>query len=80
MAKTTREREDDERAARLEQMRAQIESGDLTIRQMTAEERARWDDHSAAADRQATPDDRARREAARRTRARRDEMRKRDES
>jgi hypothetical protein len=76
MAKTARDRQDDERQARLQNVSAQIASGDLTIRQMTAAERAHWDKRSAAADSQATPEERARRDAARRTRARRNEMRK----
>jgi hypothetical protein len=75
MAKTARERDDDARRERLEHMREQIESGDLTVRQMTPEERARWDEHSAASEQQATPEERSRRDAARRKRARIAEMR-----
>ena len=65
MAKTTREREEDAREGRLEHIRDQVASGDLVVRQMTDSERAHWDDHSAAADRQATPEERTRRDAAR---------------
>jgi hypothetical protein len=72
MAKTTREREQDEREKRLEHMRDQVSSGDLVVRQMTDSERAQWDDHSAASDRQATPEQRTRRDAARKKRSDRD--------
>jgi hypothetical protein len=65
MAKTTREREEEAREGRLEHIRDQVSSGDLVVRQMTDSERARWDDHSAASDRQATPEQRTRRDAAR---------------
>jgi hypothetical protein len=70
MAQTSRERENDAREARLEHMRAQIASGDLTVRQMTPQERAHWDKRSKDADSRATPDERVRRDAARRARAR----------
>jgi hypothetical protein len=73
MAKTTREREDDAREARLEHMRDQVSSGELRVRQMTDAERAQWDDHSAASDRQATPEERARRDAALKKRRNRNE-------
>ena len=68
MAKTTREREGDARAGRLEHFRDQVSSGELIVRQMTDSERAHWDDHSATSDRQATPDQRTRRDAARKNR------------
>jgi hypothetical protein len=68
MAKTTREREEDARAGRLEHFRDQVSSGELVVRQMTDSERAHWDDHSAASDRQATPEERTRRDAARKKR------------
>ena len=82
MAKTTRERDDDARRERLEHMREQIASGALTVRQMTPEERRRWNEHSAESERQATPEERSRRGAARKRRARIEEMRERggDES
>jgi hypothetical protein len=76
MAKTHREREDDKRDQRLETMRRQIASGDLTVRQMTPEERARWDEHSAASARHMAPEESARRKAALKKRARVEEMRK----
>ena len=72
MAKTTREREEDAREGRLEHMRDQVSSGELVVRQMTDSERAHWDDQSAAADRQATPEERTRRDAARKRRRDRD--------
>lgn len=70
MAKGSREREDDKRDERLENMREQIASGDLTVRQMTPEERARWDEHAAASTRHMGPEERARRSAAEQKRAR----------
>ena len=39
--KTTRERAEEKREAKLEQVREQVESGSLVIRQMTADEAAR---------------------------------------
>ena len=72
MAKTRHEREDDAREGLLEHIRDQVSSGELVVRQMTDSERAHWDDHSAASDRQATPEERTRRDAARRKRRDRD--------
>jgi hypothetical protein len=68
MAKTRHEREEDAREGRLEHIRDQVSSGELVVRQMTDSERAHWDDHSAASDRQATPEERTRRDAARKKR------------
>jgi hypothetical protein len=68
MAKTSRERQEDAREKRLEHMREQILSGDLVVRQMTASERKRWEDRSAASDRHATRQERARRDAVRKKR------------
>jgi hypothetical protein len=65
MARTRTEREDDERQERLEHMRQQVSSGELVVRQMTASERKRWDEHSAAVDGCATPEERTRRATAR---------------
>ena len=65
MAKTRGEREEDAREGLLEHIRDQVSSGELVVRQMTDAERTRWDDHSAASDRQATPEERKRRDAAR---------------
>jgi hypothetical protein len=68
MARTRQEREADAREEQLEHIRDQISSGELVVRQMTNSERVRWEDHSAAVDRQATPDERTRRDAARKKR------------
>ncbi|MDQ3671806.1 MAG: hypothetical protein M3364_05105 [Actinomycetota bacterium] len=65
MAKTRHEREDEAREGLLEHIREQVSSGELVVRQMTGSERAHWDDHSATSDRQATPEERSRRDAAR---------------
>jgi hypothetical protein len=70
MAKTRQERADDAREGQLEHIRDQVSSGELVVRQMTDSERADWDDHSAASDRQATPEERTRRDAARKKRDR----------
>ena len=70
MAKTRHEREDDAREGLLGHIRDQVSSGELVVRQMTDSERAHWDDHSAASDRQATPQERTRRDAARKKRDR----------
>jgi hypothetical protein len=68
MAKSAHEREEEAREKRLEHFRDQVSSGELVVRQMTDSERAHWDDHSAASDRQATPEQRTRRAAARKNR------------
>jgi hypothetical protein len=43
-AKTQREREAEQRKAKLERIREQVDDGSLVIRQMTDEERARFAD------------------------------------
>jgi hypothetical protein len=68
MAKTARERDEDAREGRLAHLREQVSSGELVVRQMTDSERKQWNDHSAASDRQATPEERTRRDAARKKR------------
>ena len=40
--KTVHERAEEQRQAKLEQMRQQIEAGTLVVRKMTAEERAKY--------------------------------------
>jgi hypothetical protein len=40
--KTARERAEEKREAKLEQVREQVKSGSLVIRQMTADERRRY--------------------------------------
>ena len=72
MARTAREREEDAREARREHFRDQVSSGELVVRQMTDSERAQWDEHSSASDRQATPEQRTRRDAARKNKRNRD--------
>lgn len=42
MPKTTRERAEEKRQEKLENVREQVESGGLVIRQMTEEERRRY--------------------------------------
>jgi len=46
--KTTRERAEERREAKLELIREQVESGSLVIRAMTAEERERYPPRAAA--------------------------------
>jgi len=76
MAKTRRQRQDEKRAERLQKMREQIASGELTVRQMTLGERKRWDEHSAASVRQMLPAERARRGTEIKKRARVEEFRR----
>ena len=75
MAKTRWQRQAEKREERLEKMRQQIASGDLTVRQMTRSERKRWDEHSAASARDMAPRERARRSAQTKKRARVQEFR-----
>ena len=71
LLRTTQERDAEARAAKLEHVREQVASGELVIRQMTRDERARWADHQAALEARSTPEERARREAALRGRRQR---------
>lgn len=71
MAKTSREREQEARQAKLEHVRDQVSSGDLVIRTMTDAERAKWAKRRAKLDASATPTERARRDAALENRRRR---------
>ncbi len=64
VAKTNREREHDAREAKLEHMRELVSSGVLVIRPMTRAERAKWAERRAKLDKDATPQERVRREAA----------------
>ena len=73
---TANERKQHKRDEKLEKMREQIASGDLQVRQMTSEERAQWDEHSAASARDASPAERVRRSAALQKRHRVQEMRR----
>lgn len=63
-AKTNREREHDAREAKLEHMRELVSSGVLVIRPMTRAERAKWAKRRAKLDKDSTPQERVRREAA----------------
>jgi hypothetical protein len=68
MGKTHGEREEDKRQERLQKMHAQISSGALVVRQMTATERRLWDERAASFDKHSDPGERDRREAARQRR------------
>jgi hypothetical protein len=73
VAKTSRERADEAREAKLERMREQVSSGDLVIREMTDDERATWSKRRAKLEADSTPAERARRDDALRNRRRRAE-------
>jgi hypothetical protein len=73
MAKSQRDRADDAREDLLAHIREQVSAGELVVRQMTDSERAYWDNHSAEADHKALPEDRLRRDAARKKRRDREE-------
>ena len=60
--------QDGKREERIRHMREQISSGDLVVRQMTAAERRLWEERSVAFDEHSTPEERTRRDAARRKR------------
>ena len=77
MAKTSWQREDEKRKARLEEMRDKIASGELTVRQMTPEERERWNSQSAATEALLPAEERTRRNAALKKRARVQDLRRR---
>jgi hypothetical protein len=68
VASEAQERAAQQRAEKLGQIRDQVESGDLVIRSMTKEERARW----AARDASVTPEEQSRRDAARKGRRQRE--------
>jgi len=69
----SRERQEADREERLQQMQEQVDSGNLTVRQMTPAERKKWDEQSAESERQATPEERTRRETARNKKQARDD-------
>lgn len=73
VAETNREREHDAREAKLEHMRELVSSGVLVIRPMTKAERAKWATRRAKLDKDSTPKERVRREAALRNLRRRAE-------
>ena len=64
VAKTNRERDHDARQAKLEQVREQVASGQLVIREMTRAERSKWAKRHAVVEARSTPADRASRAAA----------------
>ena len=64
MAKTSRERDQEARQAKLEHVREQVASGQLVIRTMTAAEKAKWAKRDGAVEASSTPVERARRTAA----------------
>ena len=71
MAKTQRERDQAAREAKLERIKDQVTTGDLTIRKMSDEERAKWAKHREETEVAASPADRRRAAAAQRRRQRR---------
>jgi hypothetical protein len=71
MAKTQRERDQAAREAKLERIQDQVTNGDLTIRKMSDEERAKWAKHREESELTASPADRRRAAAAQRRRQRR---------
>lgn len=73
MAKTTREREQEARQAKLDRVQEQIDSGELVVRKMTKAERAKWEKQKKLQDASSTPSERARRAAALENRRRRSE-------
>jgi hypothetical protein len=68
MGQTHGERKEDKRQERLRKMQEQISSGELVVRQMTSTERRLWEERSAAFYEHSSPDERARRDAARKRR------------
>ena len=60
MGRTPRERAEDARQAKLDNVQEQVASGELVIRQMTRGERERWAERDASL----APEERTRREAA----------------
>jgi hypothetical protein len=71
MAKTQRERDQAAREAKLDRIQEQVTNGDLTIRKMSDEERAKWAKHREETETLASPADRRRAAAAQRRRQRR---------
>ncbi|HYF28719.1 MAG TPA: hypothetical protein VD931_23460 [Baekduia sp.] len=71
MAKTQRERDDEARQAKLERINEQVESGSLTIRTMSDEERAKWAARREASASELTPAEQRKAASAKRRRDRR---------
>jgi len=64
VAKTSRERDHEERQAKLEHVREQVESGQLVIREMTEAERVTWAKRRAISDARSTQAERTRQAVA----------------
>jgi hypothetical protein len=64
VAKTSRERDQEARQAKLEHVREQVASGQLVIRTMTVAERAKWAKQHGKLEASSTPVERARRAVA----------------
>lgn len=73
VAKTTRERDQEARQAKLDHVQDQIDSGELVVREMTAAEKATWEKQRAKLESRSTPAERARRAAALESRRKRTE-------
>jgi hypothetical protein len=71
VAKTQREREQEARQAKLENVREQIASGQLVIRAMSPVERSKWAKRQAQVEAHSTPAVRASRAAANENRRKR---------
>jgi hypothetical protein len=71
VAKTTRERQQEARQAKLDYVQEQVDSGELVIRTMTGAEKAKWAKQRRRSDARATPAERAGRAAALENRRRR---------
>jgi hypothetical protein len=72
VARTRHEREQEARQAKLDNVREQVASGTLVIREMSTAERTMWTRQQAASDARATPGERARRATALENRRRRE--------
>ena len=66
--KTTQERDRERHQAKLDEIREQVSTGALVIRQMTRAERATWAERSATIETSLTPAERATRDRALRNR------------
>jgi hypothetical protein len=73
VAKTTRDREQEARQAKLQHVQEQISSGELVVKTMTKAEKAAWEKERRKRESRATPAERASRAAALENRRRRAE-------
>jgi hypothetical protein len=71
VAKTTRERDQEARQAKLDHVQEQVESGELVIRKMSAAEKAKWAKEKRKLEARSTPAESARRKAVLENRRRR---------